>query len=410
MKKSIRTLVMFLAVAFGVLAAAGVTSKAATAEITNLKQTEATESSVKLTWDAVPGAVRYQVFMSVSEKGDYVPQGSDSSNPKAEISRLSAGSTYWVYVEAYDDWLSDSEENTIASCKPIAISTLSALPEMGKVEGLVQTAATSNSVSMKWNAVPNTTIYKIYRYDAWDNTPEVGSTTSTEFTVTGLAASNAYRYFVIAYYVDSATGRTAYNRYYDSLAMKTVPNKVLTVAMTNYYDSIHVAYYDWTSVPNADGYQFQLVNNKGKSLFKTEWSGTGVKVSPFKEGVFTKARVRAYINVNGTKVYGPWSSYNYNAANKKITVRRSSNRKKITIKWKKISGAAGYNLYISTKSGSGYKKVKSLSSKKTKYTITKCGKKKLKKGKKYYIRLEYLTKSGKKKVKSQIMGSGNIVL
>ena len=62
---------------------------------------------------------------------------------------------------------------------------------------------------------------------------------------------------------------------------------------------------------------------------------------------------------------------------------RSANRKKITLKWKKIAGACGYKVYISTKSGKGYKKVKTCGKNSKGCTITKCGKKKLSKKKTY---------------------------
>lgn len=50
----------------------------------------------------------------------------------------------------------------------------------------------------------------------------------------------------------------------------------------------------------------------------------------------------------------------------------------------------------------GYKKVATVSSKKSSYTITKYNKKKLKKGQKYYVQLRYVGKNGKKKVVSNI--------
>ena len=129
-------------------------------------------------------------------------------------------------------------------------------------------------------------------------------------------------------------------------------------------------------------------------------------MKPFKKGVFTKARARAYIIINNKKIYGAWSDLNYNASAKKVTLRRRGNKIKVT--WKKISGAAGYTVMISTKAKSGFKKVKTLGKKSTSITIKKCGKKKLKKHKRYYIRVKYLTKVGKKKVASGVMGTGNI--
>ncbi len=64
---------------------------------------------------------------------------------------------------------------------------------------------------------------------------------------------------------------------------------------------------------------------------------------------------------------------------------RSAKRKagtKAVVKWKKVSGADGYELQMSTKSKKGFKRIAKLSAKKTAYT-----KKKLSKKKNYYFRL-----------------------
>ena len=78
------------------------------------------------------------------------------------------------------------------------------------------------------------------------------------------------------------------------------------------------------------------------------------------------------------------------------------------MKWKKVTGASGYNVYVSTKSNSGFKKCKTVSKKKSSYIITKYGKKKLSKKKTYYVKVEYLTKVGKKTVKSGIVSTGSV--
>ena len=66
-------------------------------------------------------------------------------------------------------------------------------------------------------------------------------------------------------------------------------------------------------------------------------------------------------------------------------------KKAVKITYKKVSGVSGYKIYMSTKKKSGYKKIATLSSKKSSYT-----KGKLKKGKKYYFKVRTMKKvSGK---------------
>lgn len=74
------------------------------------------------------------------------------------------------------------------------------------------------------------------------------------------------------------------------------------------------------------------------------------------------------------------------------SISSKAGKRKITVRWGKVSGASGYELYRSTKKGSGYQLIKELSSSKRSYTN-----KKLKKKKKYYYKVvAYQTRAGVK--------------
>ena len=75
----------------------------------------------------------------------------------------------------------------------------------------------------------------------------------------------------------------------------------------------------------------------------------------------------------------------------KLTSAKNEKGKKLTVKWKKVTGAKGYQLQYAL--NKKFKKKKSVQTKKTKYTI-----KKLKKKKTYYIRVRAYKMNGKKKV------------
>lgn len=405
MKKSIKMLVMFLAVAFGVLLATGTKSQAA-AWNANLVQTDAATDKITLQWSAYLGADYYEVYFSYDEQDWKAMDYTREAN--IQIRNLTPGDVYYATVVAYTASYWESEDMTaVAQSTPIRVATK---PEVPAVTGLKQTGAKVNSITMSWNAVSGATSYDVYRRNSWDNYTKVASDVkTTSYTVTGLSASSQIDYFVIAKKTTQVPGVVGESGEFGYLAMKTIPGKVSRIAMTNYWDSLHEASYGWASVNNAAGYQFELRNYNGKKvLYSQDVTGSSLYVKPYPKGQFTRAQVRAYIVVGNTKLYGAWSDANYNASNKKLTWKRSANRKKITLKWKKITGASGYKISISTKSDSGFKTVKKLSKKKTSITITKCGKKKLKKNKTYYVRVEYLMKSGKKTISSGIAGSGTI--
>ena len=105
-------------------------------------------------------------------------------------------------------------------------------------------------------------------------------------------------------------------------------------------------------------------------------------------------KVRAYSDVFGDRYYGSYSASlksGTRPAKPRVTVKRSGRRLKI--KYKKISGASGYRIYIRTGKKGKYKRVKQYTSgKKVSYKS-----KKLKRKKTYYVKVRaYKTINGKK--------------
>ena len=103
--------------------------------------------------------------------------------------------------------------------------------------------------------------------------------------------------------------------------------------------------------------------------------------------------VRAYRTANGTNNYGDYSSVTFLTTTTKTPtiLKLKAGKKKATVKYKKISGAYGYQIQYSTN-----KKIKkgNKSSNTTKLSKTV---KKLKSKKKYYVRIRtYRTVNGKK--------------
>lgn len=100
-------------------------------------------------------------------------------------------------------------------------------------------------------------------------------------------------------------------------------------------------------------------------------------------------KVRVYCLVKGEKKYGAFSKVK--SATPELsapTILKASRKKnKVTLRWKKISGATGYIIYRSTKKNRGYQKVKTLK-KKTKVTLDN-------QSRKYYYKIRAYRKAGK---------------
>lgn len=155
----------------------------------------------------------------------------------------------------------------------------------------------------------------------------------------------------------------------------------------------------WDKTKNATGYivygyntktkKYEKINSTGKNTFTV----TKVAGKALKSGTKYKLKVRAYINKAGKNYYGAYSSLTATTKVAKVTDVKltSKKRQNLSVAWKKVTGAKGYQIAISTKAKTGYKAV-------GKTTKLKFIKKKLNSGKKYYVKVRAYQVINKKTV------------
>ena len=153
---------------------------------------------------------------------------------------------------------------------------------------------------------------------------------------------------------------------------------------------------NWSKASGATGYEIYKYNSSKKKWEKVgSTTKTSYTVKKLKAGTKYKFKVKAYKTVNKKKYYGSYSS-ELQTATKTSTPKITSlttGSKKANLKWKKVSGATGYEVYMATSKNGKYSKVKTI----TKSSTVKYSKTKLKKNKKYYFKVRtYKTVNGKK--------------
>lgn len=149
----------------------------------------------------------------------------------------------------------------------------------------------------------------------------------------------------------------------------------------------------WNKATNASRYEVQIYKNQKWVTVKTT-KNTSATVTKLSAGTSYKFRVRGYATVSGKTVYGSYSKKITTATlTKAPKVSVKAGKKKATVTLKKVTGASGYEVYMSTKKSSGFKKVKTIKTAKPQaYTA-----KNLKSGKAYYFKARtYKTVNGKK--------------
>jgi hypothetical protein len=112
-------------------------------------------------------------------------------------------------------------------------------------------------------------------------------------------------------------------------------------------------------------------------------------------------KIKPYKLVNGEKYFGSFSSkLKVNTLPSKPNFILKSGKKKVTIKWNKVSRASGYQIFASTRKYGKYKLQKDIKSP----SITKFTKNGLKKKQTYYFKVRSYKKVDNKKVYSSLSG------
>lgn len=173
-----------------------------------------------------------------------------------------------------------------------------------------------------------------------------------------------------------------------------LPQKVTGV--TNKTQDIKSITVKWNKTAGATWYEVYKYDTSKKKYIKVKTTSSNqYKVTNLKAGTTYQFKVRAYKTVSGKNYYSIYSSVvklSTKTSTPKIS-KITAGKKKATVKWGKITGATGYEIYMSTNKSKKYSKIKTITNGKTiKYT-----KSKLKKGKKYYFKIRtYRTVNGKR--------------
>jgi hypothetical protein len=143
---------------------------------TGLTFVSATNSSITMSWIAVPGATGYKILRNGVVLGS-------SSATTGTLMGLSAGTAYNVQVLAY----MGTVDGPLSS--NVVMNTL-----LGPPVGLAFTNATASTLNFSWTALTGATGYKIYKNGIYAT-----SVATTAGSLSGLAASTSYSVQIQAY-------------------------------------------------------------------------------------------------------------------------------------------------------------------------------------------------------------------
>lgn len=412
----------------------------------NLKAVAKGKTSVKLTWNKLKGAQGYEVLRTVTDsygKSYSADQGSTNTYEKwtlvkdikkasaktYTVKRLAAGQDYRFKVRAYKvvngkKYYIEGEDSCtldfalrIVSSKQNANGTLKLTwnpvyagngyliekknqdTDVWEAYKTITRAATSSFTFPAANGQTDT-----YRIRAYKNGNPKTYTTAYEFKVnpylaapTGVKATVNKADGSITVKWNPVAGADYYEVYRTTRAADGYDKDTKTYSYAYGYGLDN-----WVVDANSK-YGYKISDEKltattttdrkvsyvsGDGIEQTWYEGpkAGVKyyyfVVAFKNGTAYKVKDSGNTIESGNSAAAAATVTNVTVAKTKITSGKAT-KGKVSLKWKKVAGAAGYEVYRSTKKGRGYTKLATI----TKGSTVKLTDKTVKAGKKYYYKV-----------------------
>lgn len=265
----------------------------------------------------------------------------------------------------------------IQACTVVKVGT-------APVKNISQSAKYTNGTSavISWDKVSDATGYVIYSYGS--NSSYIGKTTANSFKLKDLKPDTSRKIIVYSYI--NQDGKNWFSRASSAFTVVSAPAAVTSVRTTDITQTSAVL--RWNKAVGADSYAVYQYR-KGKGWVYVAATKSNSYTLKGKAGSVYQYSVRAVSSSGSMKLYSDLSESCYvvfRPAQTKLVA--SPGKNSVTLKWNKVSGANGYEVFIDTKNG--YQKLKTLSASANTYEVTG-----LKRQTAYTFKVRAYTKAGK---------------
>ena len=306
----------------------------------------ASSGKIKLTWKAVDGAVKYEVYRASSKNGTYDLKKTTTGTSFTNTS-TTAGKTYYYYVVAVAEngAKSDPSGTKSRTCDlPRPVVTLTNVASTGKIK-------------ISWEAVDGAVEYEVYRATSKDGTySKLTTTENTTTTNTSVTAGKTYYYKVKAIAENSAA-----NSAYSEMKSRTCDLPQTTVTLSNVASTGKIKV-SWEAVEGATKYEVHRATSKDGTykLLKTT-TGTSYTNTGAEAGKTYYYKVRAICDVEAAAAaYSEVKSRTCDLPRPDVSIALSASKPKVS--WKEVEGAVEYEVYRATSKSGTYSKVKTTTS------------------------------------------------
>ena len=333
-------------------------------------------------WNKITGAYGYRIKRSTDEDGTYkvvktIKSGNTTSYKDTSVK---AGKTYYYTVET----MVKTGDNICYSGDSASVEGRTA--KKTKIKYAVSNG--SNQIEVNWGAVSGTYGYRIKRSTSKNGTYNVIATVNgknkTTYQDKNVKTAKTYYYKVET--INKVNGKKGYSGDSAVVSAKTLKTTSITAVKATGSTSVRL---EWKAVDGANGYQIYRSTSKD-SGYKKVGQVKGKNTKKYEDKTLEAGKtyyyqVRAYKSNSAKNGVASFSK-----AQKAWTIKQvvfsqitSDSKNQVTLGWKKVSKAQGYDIYRSDKSNSGFEKIASISSGST-LTYTDKG---VKSGNTYYYKI-----------------------
>lgn len=359
-------------------AVAGKTAKRT--KITSIVSTN--EKTLTIKWNKITGAYGYRIKRSTDEDGTYkvvktIKSGNTTSYKDTSVK---AGKTYYYTVET----MVKTGDNICYSGESASMEGRTA--KKAKIKYAVSNG--SNQIEVNWGAVRGAYGYRIKRSTSKNGTYKVVATlkgkNNTTYQDKKLKTAKTYYYKIET--INKVNGKKGYSGNSAAVSAKTLKTTSITAVKATGSTSVRL---EWKAVDGASGYQIYRSTSKD-SGYKKVGQVKGKNTKKYEDKTLEAGKtyyyqVRAYKSNSAKNGVASFSK-----AQKAWTIKQvvfsqitSDSKNQVTLGWKKVSKAQGYDIYRSDESNSGFEKIASISSGST-LTYTDKG---VKSGNTYYYKI-----------------------
>ena len=216
---------------------------------------KASTGKISLTWEAVEGAEKYEVYRATSKTGTY-SRMKTLTNTTYTNTTAKVGKYYYYYVRAIDADGNYADSNIVGRTCDLAQTTVT-----------VSNVASTGKIKVSWEAVEGATKYEVYRATSKSGTySRITTTANTSITNTKTDAGKTYYYKVRAICdVDAAAAA------YSAIKSRTcdLPRPTVSIALSSGKPKV-----SWAKVDGAVEYKVYRATSKSGtySLVKTTTS------------------------------------------------------------------------------------------------------------------------------------------